>query len=178
MTYKSGIRLLVLAIMAFGFLMLGSSPPAHASPANDGGVAGNFESTIMDTQLAPAEALTDRPSDLAFPQSVDAGLVRPATNAEILELQKAWQDNERQYAEIIKPYYEKRGELLAAMREAIPIGHHWQDPQTGIVFETEEPNGKMVTFDHFGVKRTAIEGESGSGKLAKKRAVELGYKVA
>lgn len=161
-------RLVVLTILVIGIFAT-VSPPSMASPADDWSIAGTLHEKSMDsTNTAMAQ-------ELAFPAEVEIGLVQPATVAEIEALKTAWLDSERQYAELIKPFYEQRSELLATMRKTMPLGTHWQDPQTGLVFETVEPDVKAVTMEHYGIKRTALEGESSSGKLSKKRAVELGY---
>lgn len=157
----------VFALVAFSGLGI---PPVTASPAHDGGGVGKINCITMSEATAPT-------NELAFPDAVERNEVKPATQAEVESLQSAWLNSEREYTEIIKPFYERRSMLIEAMQSVIPIGHHWQDPATRLVFQTEVPNGKMVTFEHFGVKRTALEGESGSGKLAKKTAIELGYEL-
>lgn len=149
------------------------SPPV-TSPAT---ATAGIDLRNMETSEIPTPSAEMKEKWL-FENAIQAGLVRPATDGEIEALKAAWKDNERIYNEIIKPYYEKRGELLAEMQAVIPVGYHWQDPATKLVFETVIPDGKMVTFEHYGIKRTPLEGESGSGKLSKKRANELGYDLS
>jgi len=72
-----------------------------------------------------------------------------------------------------KLFFEEYKESIIEVIDEIGLGKSFQDDE-GIVYLTDECNGKFVYFDKFEIKRTRREGET-KGTLSMKMAKELGH---
>ena len=65
---------------------------------------------------------------------------------------------------------------LEVVLSELGVGAHFQDPNTGAVYEIVVPQGTFISFDKISYNRTRLEGEK-TGSLSLKKAEDLGYKV-
>lgn len=88
--------------------------------------------------------------------------------ARLVKLASQYEDLKRQMKDL-KPQLEQ---ILLELG----IGTHFQDPNTGAVYQVDVPTGTFISFDRITYNRTRM-GEEKTGSLALKKAEELGYKV-
>ena len=90
------------------------------------------------------------------------------TQKKFLELSKQMEALNAQRKEL-KPQ-------LEALMVELGVGSHFQDPDTGLVYQIEVPNGTFIEYKRIGYARTKAK-EEVKGTLSMKKAEDLGYKV-
>lgn len=88
--------------------------------------------------------------------------------------QKLFLEISKQY-EALKQEMKEKKEVMLSILQEIGVDSMFQDPETKAVYKIIVPTGTFISFDTIGYKRTALEKESSSGKLAKKEATEAGF---
>ncbi len=78
--------------------------------------------------------------------------------------------------EIVKPYYERREALITRLLIMFGIGHHFQDPVTGIVFRLSTVDGKWMPFTPFEIQRSRLKSEP-KGSISVKDVAAMGYEM-
>ena len=86
------------------------------------------------------------------------------------------------FLEVVKEYEATKNKLkelsekLDIELESLGVGIHFQDEETGAVYEIVKPKGTFIPYKVLVYNRTKLDGEF-KGSLSKKRAEELGYTI-
>lgn len=91
-----------------------------------------------------------------------------AQELEIIELEKIKHD-------ILKPYYERREKIINETLIIFGIGHHFQEPVSGVVYRVTDIKGRWVDFFPYEIQRTRLADEQ-KGSVSQKDAETMGYR--
>lgn len=86
------------------------------------------------------------------------------------------------FLDLVKQFEKQKEELkktsiaLDDAMKLLGVGSHFQDPDTGVVYEIVVPNGTFVEFHKVAYHRTKTKDEK-QGTLSMSRAKELGYTI-
>jgi hypothetical protein len=75
-----------------------------------------------------------------------------------------------------KQFIEELNEVTEQLAQEMGVGGHFQDLNSGCVYQVHDHKGRFVHFEKYQIKRTRKEGER-SGSLSLTDAKELGYAV-